>query len=214
VITGTVRSNPPPAIPHQFWNSLAAIDGKGDIVATFDKFHLVPFGEYVPFRGILPISKITPGTVDFTPGPGPRTLHLEGLPPVEPLICYEVIFPHAIVDEADRPRWLLNITNDAWYGDTSGPFQPFDIARVRAVEEGLPLVRAANNGISGIVDAYGRVRAHLALDAVGVLDSPLPTALSGPTPYARFGDWFFFGLAFLFVLANVARVFTFRAKSR
>jgi apolipoprotein N-acyltransferase len=214
VITGAPRSNPPPAPPRQYWNSLAAIDGSGDIVATFDKFHLVPFGEYVPFRDILPIGKITPGTIDFTAGSGPRTLHLKGLPPVGPLICYEVIFPHAVVDEADRPRWLLNITNDAWYGFTSGPFQHFDIARVRAVEEGLPLVRAANNGISGIVDAYGRVRAHLALDAVGVLDSPLPTALSGPTPYARFGDWFFFGLAFLFVLANVARVFTFRAKSR
>ncbi|HZS84838.1 MAG TPA: apolipoprotein N-acyltransferase [Stellaceae bacterium] len=191
VITGALRSDPLPGPAQHFWNSLAVIDGAGDLVASFDKFHLVPFGEYVPFRNILPIDKITPGNVDFTPGPGPRTLALPGLPPVGPLICYEVIFPHAVVDESHRPQWLLNVTNDAWYGFTSGPFQHFAIARVRAVEEGLPLVRAANNGISGFVDAYGRVRERLGLDAVGVLDAPLPAALPGPTPYARLGDRLF-----------------------
>jgi apolipoprotein N-acyltransferase len=166
---------------------MVALDHAGQIDAGYDKAHLVPFGEYVPLRGVLPMDKITPGTLDFTPGPGPRTLHLPGLPPLSPLICYEVIFPGAVTDPADRPQWLLNLTNDAWYGFTSGPFQHFNIARVRAIEEGMPLVRAANNGISGLVDPYGRVIKRLALDAVGFLDVPLPQALP-PTIYARTGD--------------------------
>jgi apolipoprotein N-acyltransferase len=195
LITGAPRSDPPPLPGRNIWNSLAVIDGAGDILATYDKFHLVPFGEYVPFRGILPIDSVAGGTVDYSAGPGPRTLRLPGLPPVGPLICYEVIFPHAVVDEADRPAWLLNLTNDAWYGFTSGPFQHFAITRVRAVEEGLPLVRVANNGISGIIDAHGRVTARLSLDAVGFLDGALPVALP-PTPYARWGDRLFLALLF------------------
>jgi apolipoprotein N-acyltransferase len=171
----------------QVWNSLYAIDGSGAIVGTFDKFHLVPLGEYVPLRGIVPLEKVTPGMTDFTPGPGPRTLSLPGMPPVSPLICYEIIFGGAVVDRAHRPGWLLNVTNDAWFGISSGPYQHFASARFRAVEEGLPLVRDANNGISAVVDAYGRVRARLGLGAMGVLDAPLPTALD-PTPYARYGD--------------------------
>jgi len=186
-LVGSDRTEPPPARPEHVWNSLVAVDHAGRIVGSYDKAHLVPFGEYVPLRGVLPMNKITPGTLDFTPGPGPRTLHLPGLPPVSPLICYEAIFPGAVADPADPPQWLLNITNDAWYGFTSGPFQHFNIARVRAVEEGMPLVRAANNGISGLVDPYGRVLKHLPLNAVGFLDVPLPRALPA-TIYARTGD--------------------------
>ena len=99
----------------------------------------MPFGEYVPLRNVLPLRKITPGSVDFSAGSGPRTLTLPGLPAVAPLVCYEAIFPGAIVQPEKRPGWIVNITNDAWYGVTSGPFQHFAIARVRAVEEGLPL---------------------------------------------------------------------------
>lgn len=187
VITGTLRSDPPPAPMTHYWNSLAAVDRNGRIVATYDKHHLVPFGEYVPFRGILPINKITPGTVDFSAGPGPRTLDLPNLPPVSPLICYEAIFPEQVVMPGTRPQWLLNITNDAWYGFTSGPFQHFAIARLRAVEQGLPLARDGNNGISAVIDPLGRVVARLGLDDVGILDAPLPRALP-PTLYARFGD--------------------------
>jgi apolipoprotein N-acyltransferase len=142
----------------------------------------------VPFRSILPIDKITPGTIDLSAGPGPRTLHLPGLPAVGAMICYEAIFPHAIVDQDDRPDWLLNLTNDAWYGRSSGPYQHFAIARTRAVEEGLPLVRVANNGISGEVDPEGRVLARLDLDAIGHADIPLAAA-SGRTLYAAAGDW-------------------------
>ena len=169
-------------------NSMVALDGTGAVRASFDKFHLVPFGEYVPIRWIPGVDRIAPGETDFSPGPGPRTLELPGLPPVSPLICYEVIFPGAVVDSAARPAWLLNITNDAWFGLSTGPHQHFASARLRAVEEGLPLVRVANTGISGVVDPYGRVLAKLELGREGVIDAPLPRALP-PTPYARFGDW-------------------------
>ncbi|MGH7091504.1 MAG: apolipoprotein N-acyltransferase, partial [Stellaceae bacterium] len=206
-LVGTVRTDPPPFRPEHVWNSLQAIDGKGDILATYDKAHLVPFGEYVPLRSILPINKITPGTIDFSAGPGPRTLTLPGVPPFSVLICYEAIFPGAVVDEAERPQWMLNITNDAWYGYSSGPFQHFAISRTRAVEEGLPLVRDGNNGISAVVDAYGRIVKLLRLDDIGVLDARLPRALP-PTPYERIGDWGFGALMLLLLLsAAVPRLY-------
>ena len=125
-------------------------------------------------REVLPLNKITPGNIDITPGPGPRTIALPGLPPFAPLVCYEIIFPGAVVDESDRPAWILNVTNDAWYGNTSGPYQHFAIARTRAVEEGLPLVRVANNGVSGVVDPAGRVLGRIDLNSVGHADMPLP----------------------------------------
>ena len=198
---GTLRTDPPPGPALHAWNSLGVLDDAGTFLASYDKFHLVPFGEYVPFRNVLPIEAVAAGLVDFSAGPGPRTLHLPGVPPVGPLICYEVIFPAAVVDPADRPAWLLNLTNDAWYGHTSGPYQHFAISRVRAVEEGLPLVRVANNGISGVVDALGRVTARLPLNAVGVLDTSLPAPLP-PTLYARFGDaayWLLVALSMLVI---------------
>jgi apolipoprotein N-acyltransferase len=189
LLTGTLRTEPPPAPPVHIWNSLVAITGSGAIVAAYDKVHLVPFGEYVPLRSILPLPKITAGSIDLSSGPGPRTLDLPGLPAVGPSICYEDIFPEGVMDSSRRPGWLLNVTNDAWFGFSSGPFQHFAMARVRSVEQGLPLVRSANNGISGVVDPYGRIVKRLALDDVGVLDAELPTALSKNTVYGSIGDW-------------------------
>jgi apolipoprotein N-acyltransferase len=205
VITGAVRANLPPGPVVQVWNSIEVLNTDGEIIADYDKTHLVPFGEYVPLRTVLPFKKITSGMVDLSPGPGPQTLELPGLPPVAPLICYEIIFPSAIVDENHRPDWILNVTNDAWYGKSSGPFQHFAIARARAVEEGLPLVRVANNGVSGVMDAAGRVLARIDLDTVGHADLPLPAA-GKTTPYARAGDWILLALLILGALPVVFRV--------
>nr|WP_246423475.1 apolipoprotein N-acyltransferase [Roseospira goensis] len=187
LITGAPRITAPGETPFQVWNSLYAIRPDGSLAGLYDKAHLVPFGEYVPFGDILPIQKITPGRVDFSFGEGPRTLRLPALPPVSPLICYEVIFPGAVVDAADRPAWMVNLTNDGWYGLSPGPFQHFATARLRAVEEGLPLVRVANTGISGIVDPLGRVTGRLDLGTRGVLDGALPVALP-PTIFAQTGN--------------------------
>jgi apolipoprotein N-acyltransferase len=193
VITGALRANPPPGAAVQIWNSVEAIDADRAIRVHYDKAHLVPFGEYVPYRDILPIKKITPGMIDLSAGPGPQTIALPGLATFAPSVCYEAIFPGALVDGAVRPAWILNVTNDAWYGRSSGPFQHFAIARTRAIEEGLPLVRVANNGISGIIDAAGRVLARTGLDAVGYADFALPAA-GPPTLYSRAGDWLFLAM--------------------
>ena len=196
LITGTLRSESQPGRPRKIWNSLQAIDNGGVVLGSSDKFHLVPFGEYVPFRSILKFSKITQGMTDFSTGQGPGTMRINGLPPFSPLICYEVIFPGAVVDRADRPGWILNVTNDAWFGTSSGPHQHFASARMRAVEEGLPIVRAANTGISGVVDGYGRLVARLGLGVEGVVDAPLPPSLL-PTIYSRWGN----AVAALLILA-------------
>jgi apolipoprotein N-acyltransferase len=201
VITGTIRTNPPPAPVTQIWNSIEAIDGAGAIRAVYDKAHLVPFGEYMPFRGLLPIDDFIPGAIDMTPGPGPQTLTIPGLPAFSATVCYEAIFPGRVT-ATPRPAWILNVTNDAWYGRSSGPYQHFAIARTRAIEEGIPLVRAANNGISGIVDPAGRIVARTRLDSVGYADIALPEA-TGPTLYARTGQWVFVAMLLL-ALAPVA----------
>jgi apolipoprotein N-acyltransferase len=199
LLTGAPRVEDGPGGPLYF-NSLVAVDETGAVIATFDKFHLVPLGEYVPagrvLRAILPIDTIAQGLADFTPGLGPQTLALPALPPFAPLICYEVIFPGAVAprDPSARPQWLLNLTNDAWYGQTAGPHQHFAIARTRAVEEGVPLVRAAGTGISGVVDPWGRVVAELGLGEEGVVDAALPSALPEPTAFVRYGDLVFWSM--------------------
>jgi apolipoprotein N-acyltransferase len=167
-------------------NSLFAIVDGGAIAGIYDKWHLVPFGEYIP--DWLPLTiMVLPGN-GFASGPGPRTLHVPGLPPVGPLICYEAIFTGEIVDRHDRPSWLVNITNDAWFGNSAGPRQHLAAARMRAVEEGLPLLRAANTGISAAFDARGHELGRVDMQTTGTLSVMLPGALP-PTPYARFGLW-------------------------
>ena len=205
VITGAPRRTRSAGRTIAVWNSLHALDSAGAIAASYDKHHLVPFGEYMPLRGIINLRALATGAVDSSAGPGSRTLRPPGVPPFSPLICYEAIFPGEVVADdlpsAERPQWLLNITNDAWFGHTAGPYQHFQAARLRAVEEGMPLVRAANTGISAVVDSYGRVVGRLGLGEVGVLDAPLPPALGAPPPVARLGGWI---LAILLLLATVA----------
>jgi apolipoprotein N-acyltransferase len=189
----------------RIWNSVEVLNSDSDLVAYYDKAHLVPFGEYIPMRDILPFKKITAGSIDLSAGPGPHTLAVPGLPPFAALICYEAIFPGVIVEEANRPAWMLNLTNDAWYGRTSGPYQHLASARTRSVEEGLPMIRVANNGISAVIDAVGRVRARIDLDTVGYADIVLPTP-AGPTLYARIGDWALVSLLLLGALPVVLRL--------
>ena len=188
LITGTLRGAPPEGEIEEYWNSLAVLDPTGRIVGSADKFHLVPLGEYVPLSEILGgfVDKLTSGAGNFSAGPGPTTVHVDGLPPFSPLICYEVIFPGAVLDPADRPAWLLNITNDGWFGNSPGPYQHLASARFRAIEEGLPLARAANTGISAMIDPYGRVVDALPLGTEGALDVFLPDALDS-TLFARIG---------------------------
>ncbi len=176
LLAGTVRETLEPPDGYTLYNSLQAFDGQGDILATYDKAHLVPFGEYVPLRHWLPLEKLTPGGADYQPGPGPMTLHLPGLPPVGVMICYEAIFPAAAAP-AERPEWLLNITNDGRFGISAGPYQHLAAARLRAVEQGLPLARTAGTGITAMIDPYGRVVAELPLGTSGILDSELPLPL-------------------------------------
>jgi apolipoprotein N-acyltransferase len=182
----------------QLFNSLVALRADGEIAAIYDKSHLVPFGEYMPLGGVLPIRLVT-GGIDFSAGPGPVTLTLPGLPSPSPLICYEVIFP-GNVTAAERPRWLLNITNDAWFGHSAGPHQHFAAARLRAVEEGLPMIRAAQTGISAVVDARGSVIGRLPLGRTGTLTQALPDALP-PTLFAKFGRSISFFIAAALIFA-------------
>ena len=179
----------------QYFNTVQAFDETGEILTGYAKHHLVPFGEYVPFRSWLPIERLTAGLGDFTPGPGPRTLALPGVPLVAVAICYEIIFPGHVVDDLFRPDWIFNATNDAWFGTSIGPEQHLASARMRAVEEGLPIVRAANTGISAIIDANGDLVARLGNGETGVIDAALPSA-HPPTLYARFGDWALLALIF------------------
>ncbi len=197
LITGSVRGEPapdgPPDTLKRFYNSLYVVNSAGQIVGTYDKFHLVPFGEYLPYHRWLEsigLHKLTKLQGSFDVGPGPVTLPLPGRPSISPLICYEIIFPEEIVAAGKRPGWIVNVTNDAWFGSSSGPYQHLSQVRLRAVEQGLPIARAANTGISAVIDSYGRVLAQRPLNTEGVIDMALPRALS-PTLYAQFGDWTF-----------------------
>jgi apolipoprotein N-acyltransferase len=235
LITGAVR--PPETKPGEpiirAYNSIYAIDHDGSIVSVYDKVHLVPFGEYLPLQdllerlGLMQLTKVRGG---FIAGDRRRNQHVPGAPTFLPLVCYEIIFPGDAVPRSERagwlydhlgryvdwpfvagsgerPGWLLNLTNDGWFGASAGPYQHFQQARVRAIEEGLPLVRAANTGISAVVDPLGRVIALLPLGTEGVLDAPLPQAIP-PTTYARAGD------GPLAVLAGLALVVIMRARRK
>jgi apolipoprotein N-acyltransferase len=192
------------------YNSVYVIDHDGTVLSVYDKVHLVPFGEYLPFQnlleraGLLQLTKVRGG---FLSGDRRRASEVPGAPRFLPLICYEIIFPGQAVPAGERPAWLLNVTNDAWFGISTGPHQHFRQAQVRAIEEGLPLVRAANSGISAVVDPAGRILRSLPLGSEGVLDSRLPRQIAPPL-YARIGD----GPTALLLVAVL--VFILRRRSR
>jgi apolipoprotein N-acyltransferase len=172
------------------YNSLFVLDAKADISAFYDKQHLVPFGEYVPFEETLSrigIKQLTHLNTGFATGAERRPLGAGRAPAFSPLICYEAIFPGRAAGEGERPGWLLNLTNDAWFGTSTGPYQHLQQARVRAVEEGMPLVRAANTGVSAVIDSYGRIKASLPLNQPGFLDQALPVALA-QTPFSTYRE--------------------------
>lgn len=172
-----------------YYNSMLAINDLGEIVDSADKLHLVPFGEYLPFESFLRsfgLQEVAmPG--GFTAGASQHIFTLPELPAILPLICYEVVFPGASTGTVKPIGLVVNITNDAWYGYSPGPFQHFRLAQLRSIESGIPVIRSANNGISGLIDGYGRVVSALTLDAVGVIDIPVPDKIA-KTAYARHGQ--------------------------
>ena len=202
LITGALRRRHELAGRH-YSNSLYLFGRNGVLVGTYDKFHLVPFGEYLPYEetlGRLGLSKLTGIEGSFTPGDGPHGFEMPGAGRVAPLICYEILFPDEVMP-AKRPDWFVNVTDDSWFGPWAGPRQHLLVARVRAIEEGLPVARDANTGISAIIDPLGRVRASLGLDRMGVVDGGLPAPIA-PTPYSRLRQWWFWLAAC--VLAGLA----------
>jgi apolipoprotein N-acyltransferase len=192
LITGSVRAPdmPPGTRITRAYNSIYVIDHDGSVLSFYDKLHLVPFGEYLPFQNwmeYLGFEQLTRIQGGFIPGTVRRSLQIPNAPRALPLICYEAIFPSAVATQEDRPGWIVNLTNDGWFGISTGPHQHLQQARVRAIEQGLPLVRAANTGISAVIDPLGRIVAELGLGIEGVLDSKLPSAIP-PTVYARTGN--------------------------
>jgi len=192
LITGAVRApDLPPGTPiRRAYNSIYLIGDDGGILSVYDKLHLVPFGEYLPFQTLmekLGFEQLTKVRGGFIPGTRRKLIDVPHAPPVLPLVCYEAIFPSDTAVGDERPGWIVNLTNDGWFGISTGPYQHLQQARLRAVEQGLPLVRAANTGVSAVIDPLGRIVASLGLGEEGVLDARLPVALP-QTFYGRAGD--------------------------
>ena len=192
LITGAIRA--PEAPPRQkierAYNSIYVIDHDGTILSVYDKIHLVPFGEFLPFQGFLEslgIMQLTKLPGGFIPGERRRAMDVPRAPRMLPFVCYEIVFPGEATPGSERPGWMLNLTNDGWFGHSSGPYQHLRQAQVRAIEQGLPLVRAANTGVSAVIDPAGRTVRSLPLGTEGVLDAQLPRRIEPPL-YARIGD--------------------------
>ena len=209
LLTGTVRSESQDG-NRRFFNSMTAISGTGQVLAVYDKSHLVPFGEYLPFFWLLEplgITKLTGGSGGYTRGGGVRTITIPQTPSFGPLICYEVIFSGEVAEPGRRPEWLVTMTDDSWFGPWTGPYQHLGIAKIRAAEEGLAIVRAANTGVSAVIDPYGRVTTSLELGVAGIVDSTLPKPLK-TTLFAQTGD-----LIFWLMLIAIAGVGCFFSRS-
>jgi len=210
LILGLGRGVADPAAPEgaRYYNSLLALTDEGGdglrITAAYDKYRLVPFGEFLPagaLMGSLGIRSLTHMPLDFSAGPRPAPISIPGLPRVQPLICYESLYPGFTPGGAGRPQWIVNISNDAWFGRTSGPLQHLNLASYRAIETGLPVVRSTPTGVSAMIDPWGRVVGDQRLEPgeSGVIDARLP-APAAATLYGRFGD-LLFGLGLLLAFA-------------
>jgi apolipoprotein N-acyltransferase len=201
LMTGAVRASDDSGGRRRYFNSFYLFADGGRPLEIYDKSHLVPFGEYLPFEDFfahLGLTKLVGVAGDFSTGNGPHTIQVPGAPMASPLICYEILFPGEVVADA-RARWTINITDDSWFGPWAGPRQHLLVAQTRAIEQGVPVVRAANTGISAVIDAYGRVRARLALGRSGIIDSALPASIAPPA-FARAGELEFW----LLVLSCIA----------
>ena len=183
--TGSIRRDEQ---TRKLYNSLEYLNSRGEILGHYDKFHLVPFGEYMPYSDVIHIPAVAEIFGNLGRGQGPATQIMNGLR-ISPMICYEAIFPGEVTDNGN-PQLLLNVTDDVWYGNTSGPYQHLAQARARAVEEGLPLVRAANNGISAVVDRFGHVIQSIPYDAVGYFDAQITIADQPQRPPAANGMFY------------------------
>ena len=186
-------------------NSIYALGRGGQIVARYDKSHLVPYGEYLPMRPLLSaigLSRLAPGDVDFAPGPGPRTVDLPNWGKVGFQLCYEIIFSGHVVDGRNRPDFIFNPSNDAWFG-AWGPPQHLAQARLRAAEEGVPIIRSTPTGISAVIDANGQVRNYVRWRGIGVIDSVIPPAATKTTPFARLGNIIPVALGFLLLILAI-----------
>ncbi|SDD39087.1 apolipoprotein N-acyltransferase [Ruegeria marina] len=203
VVIGANRASGP-----RIFNSMAVLGPGGDVDQVYDKHHLVPFGEYVPFGDLLERIGIS-GFASrdgqgFSSGPGPAVIRIAGIGAALPLICYEAVFPQDVNGAPDRPDFLLQLTNDAWFGTWSGPYQHLAQARMRAIEQGLPMVRVANTGVSAMIDPLGRITTAIPLNQAGYADAELPLPLA-PTAYSQTGDLPVV-LAMLVLLIGVARI--------
>lgn len=192
----------------RIYNSMIAIDDTGQMQGVYDKNHLVPYGEYIPafIRSIsnaMGLNRMFTGGQDFAHGETENTITVEGMPPVGVLICYEVIFPGQVVNSKTRPDWLLNVTNDAWYGNSTGPRQHLLQTRIRSIEEGLPLIRSASTGISAMIDPYGRIVEQVGLNKRGLIKSKLPEKLEDRTLYSIFKEWTFACIVVILIILNV-----------
>ena len=202
LITGCVRRRIN-TTNSEYFNSIIAVDRSHDIVGTYDKKHLVPFGEFIPLSKLLPLPAIAAQNQNYSPGIGPGMITSTNLLPFTPLVCFDAIFSGDVVAQAAnnlQAVWMLNVTNDAWFAGTIGPAQHFEQVRIRAIEEGIPLVRAANSGVSAIIDCYGRILARLEPDQIGTIDSTLPLACTQRPPFARYGHR-------LIVIAGIVLIF-------
>lgn len=188
LITGGITDNNKLGDELQLYTALYAIDKNGSLLFEYHKSHLVPFGEYIPFKSILPLKKITHGFLDYTQGDG-RPVKLEQLNlSIKAQICYESIFFSEARISNKEADVIINVTNDAWYGRSSGPYQHLHISRMRSVENGVPMIRVANNGITAIIDPVGRIISKLKLDEVNYIDGKIPSKLTTETIYSKFGS--------------------------